>query len=178
MSETVVRLPSTLAIPYERYAQGARVGARAHLDDVRVHSIQADLEDWGAISSLLRPDISVDVQVTPTIEGGTFVVAATYVVTLTKMREGHEEDEDGADSRSDSTPAVSVSVGLAGLYGSDELPQDLEDEELEAFAVSAGMLALHPYARELVSSVIQRFGLPPLVIPPLRVVSDEPLTGA
>lgn len=170
MSDSAIRLPKTLSIPYQKYAQGGRVGARAQLDDVRIHSIQAELQDLGAIAQELRPDITVDVTVSAATQDGAFVVATTYTVILTRVGDADEEGEQPPEKE-----AAMVSVGVAGLYGSEELPDDVSDDEMEAFAASAGVLALHPYAREVISTTIQRFGLPALMIPPLRVVSDEPL---
>lgn len=163
------RVSSDLTVPYSVYAQSARVGAKAHLDDVRVHSLHAELDNLGATADQLRPQVEIEVDVTP-VTAGSFVIAVTYSVDLVLLGENEEDSSD-----EEAEVAASVKVGVAGLYGSEGLPEDLKDDELKAYAASAGVLALHPYAREVVSTTVQRFGLPSLLMPPLRIVTDRAL---
>lgn len=168
MSETwLCQLDDDLTIPYEVYVLGSRVGARAHLDDVRTHNVEADLKDFGEPGPM-DLDLKVEIQVTPpTDDEGAFIVAAQYRASLNKRA----TEGDGGE-------VATISVGIAGLYRIDRRPDDLRDEEVEAFARSTAALALHAYARELISSMTQRFGLPLLILPPLRVISDEPMNQA
>lgn len=162
-----------LSVPYATYVRGARVGARAQLDDIRIHSLHAELNDFGAPERQLRPRLSLNVQVTPPTDGGSFIVAVDYELDLERVNDESENevvDDEGPQK------AATITIGVAGLYTCEGLPEDLEDDELESFGASAGALALHPYAREVISTTVQRFGLRQFLIPPLRVVSDEPLT--
>lgn len=175
METTVTqRLGDDLTVPYSRYTEGARVGACAYLEDVRLHSMQGELFDFGDFTSL-RPDLQVDVHVTPPAESGAFVVVADYALRLTRADSGGDSDEDPEDFEAESEGVAIVKVGVAGLYSSHQLPDDLKDNELEAYAISAGVLALHPFAREFIATTLQRLGLPPLHLPPVRVTSDNPM---
>ena len=50
--------------------------------------------------------------------------------------------------------------------GDDKLPNS---EELNAYAISTGQYALYPYAREYISDLTMRLGLPPLTIGVLKI---------
>lgn len=167
MSEQLIatRLSSDLSISFATYAEGARVGARAQLTDVRAHAIHGELFDFGNLGTL-RPDIEVTVHVTPPTDAGSFVVIVDYETKFSRT-----DDEVGDD---EPEHAATVSVGVAGLYSFDP-PEDLTEDELNAYACTAGVMALHPYGRELIATTIQRFGLPAFQLPPFRVVSDDPL---
>lgn len=184
MSADLEQLSSSLTIPYALYLQSQRVGACAYLEDVRTHNIEADLKNFGLPRSM-RPDLTVDIQITPPMESGAFIVAMQYDLTLinedTADTQGEHatEAEHEVEGERDVEEAVvaNISVGIAGLYSSHDLPNDIEEAELQAFGRSVAALALHAYARELISSTTQRFGLPQLVLPPMRIINDAPMTG-
>lgn len=135
----------------------ARVAGCADLLDIRLFAAGADL------TSPMAPDtqLASDLEVSPALERQdetTFVAALQFKVVITK-----------ADDKSE---VASAQCDFRALY---ELPEgkDLSDDELEAFVRSVAMLAIYPYARELVQSLTSRMGLPPLVLPILR----QPLMG-
>lgn len=156
-----------LSISQSTYSAGSRVGAKAELADVRTFKVAADLHDFGAEPPYAsRIDMAVDIS--PVSDSGVFVVQSRYDIAV------YPGDSEGEGERH---PIAEISVGIAGLYRSEGLPDDLTDDELGAFGVSSAAMALHPYMREAVSAVSQRFGLPSLLIPPLRIYTEDPSKG-
>lgn len=69
--------------------------------------------------------------------------------------------EDGKPS--EELPVATLEFAYAGAFHSGE-ESDFLTEEVEAFARTTGAFALYPYAREYVSDVTGRMGLPPLTL--------------
>ena len=115
-------------------------------------------------------DIEVDTQCGEA--GEAFAVALAYNVI---MFEGKTRPEDDTDE----SVIAKCSVTLSGLYlpveSDDPEPLEMTDELVSAFAASAAMLNLHPYAREYVASATSRMGLPVLHLAPLVLGSNEPI---
>jgi preprotein translocase subunit SecB len=59
--------------------------------------------------------------------------------------------------------AWAVKLEMIGLWPLKE-PTDFPEDQLTAFGLTVGALAIHPYARETVQSTITRTGYPPYAL--------------
>jgi Preprotein translocase subunit SecB len=153
----------------------ARVAGCADLHDVRLFGVGANLETpvvEGELSYTLSSDVSYQTLGEPVVR--TVIVTGEYEVTVL---ESNESADDAADEGDDETDKVAeVRFTLAALFSIPELDEDEEPfsvEEYEAFAGTTGQFALYPYAREFVSDVTSRMGLPALHIGALRIELDS-----
>lgn len=81
------------------------------------------------------------------------------------IQEEHSSD-DADDEDDDSENVADISFQFGALYTLDikDLDSPIEAEEISAYARSATLETLFPYAREYVHDVTMRLGLPPLVM--------------
>lgn len=156
----------------EERSLAARVAGSANLQDVRLFGAAAHLERPvfnGSLSYSLSSDISVQAVGEPT---GSVVVTGDYKVTVTRSEALDSDDEDEMD------PEVigELSFTLAALFTIATQPEGIEpfeEEEYEAFGGTTGQFALYPYAREFISDMTGRMGLPPLHIGTLQLQLDS-----
>lgn len=150
----------------------ARVAAVADLVDVRLFHLDSTLEQvpvpGGALSYSF--DSEVEVQESDN-ESAVLMVDGSYDV---RLRQNDVDESDDEDSEADGRLIAHVKINLAALYDVPELdPADFTDEELDAFAKTTGLLTLHPYARELISNLTSRMGLPTLHVGTVRIPLDK-----
>lgn len=150
----------------------ARVARQADLQDIRL---------FGSASTLLKPAVEGTLSYTLSSNMtfqtlgdpiGTLVVSGEYeIVVLESSAEGGGPEDGDEDVK-----VAQVEFTLAALFRVDPLEEGkkaLEDKEYEAFAATTGQFALYPYAREFVSDVTSRMGLPALHIGALRFQLDS-----
>lgn len=91
-----------------------------------------------------------------------FAVRVTFELLITKAAEDLDEDE----------RVARVQVEYGALYDLVDL-KDYEPsvDEFQAYAETAATLTLYPYAREFMSSMTNRLGLPRLTLPTHRLPS-------
>jgi preprotein translocase subunit SecB len=97
------------------------------------------------------------------VDDAGFVVTVEYEVQIFEQSQA-EEDEEGA-------AVGSLAFAFAALYRWGHELADVEERELDAFAVTTGTMALYPYAREYVADMTGRLGLPTLTMPVRRLPS-------
>ncbi|MHB1559967.1 MAG: hypothetical protein ACYC61_21155 [Isosphaeraceae bacterium] len=69
-------------------------------------------------------------------------------------------------------PTLSIQAKFVISYSLDKL-DDLNQENVEAFAGTNAVYNVWPYWREFVQSTVARMGLPPLTIPVFRLPTSE-----
>jgi hypothetical protein len=154
----------------------ARVAGCADLHDVRLFAVGANLESpvvEGHLSYTLSSDVTYQTLGEPSIR--TIIVTGEYEVTVFESSESNEDEAD-VDTDDETTKVADVRFTLAALFSIPELDESegpFETEEYEAFAATTGQFALYPYAREFVSDVTSRMGLPALHIGALRIELDS-----
>jgi preprotein translocase subunit SecB len=148
----------------------ARVAGCADLQDVRMFGVAANLETpafEGSLSYTLSSDVSFQTVGEPVT---TLVVTGEYEVEVQDSPDAEDGDE------SEPTTVAGVQFTLAALFALPKQGDEEElftDEEYEAFAATTGQFALYPYAREFISDVTSRMGLPALHIGALRLQLDS-----
>lgn len=150
----------------------ARVAGCADLMDIRLFGVAANLETpvvEGGLSYTLSSDVSFQTIGEPV---RSVVVTGDYEVAVLDSAERDESSE--ADD--DAPKVADLSFSLAALFSVNVAPDEGEafgDDEYEAFAATTGQFALYPYAREFISDLTSRMGLPALHIGALRLVLDS-----
>lgn len=154
---------SQIQIPWQRWEQSGRVGARAELHDVRLFSLNTVLRDFGA-----EPPYVADMEVEASVqrEDGSAHVVVSAEYTLKARAFGPDQDRSEEETEPELVVAE-VNFTMLALYSLRPLDVDADEvspDELEAFAESTGLMALHPYARELIQDQTARIGLPALTV--------------
>lgn len=147
----------------------ARVAASADLVDVRLFSLESALDQVPAPDGELSYSFDSEVEVQESAnESAVLLVDGTYDVALRQAAE-----RDGEVGR-EGTAIAQMKIHLAALYRI-HVPEtaDFTDDELDAFAKTTGLLALHPYARELIANLTARMGLPTLHVGTIRIPLDK-----
>lgn len=154
---------SRIQIPWERYEQSGPVGARAELDAIRLLSLNTALKDFAA-----KPPYVAQLEVRSSFQrddgANHVVVSAEY--SLTALAFGPDQDTTDEATQPELV-AAEVNCTLLALFSLREVNEGAEEarsDELEAFAETVGLMALHPYARELIQDQTGRLGLPALTI--------------
>jgi hypothetical protein len=146
----------------------ARVAGCADLQDVRLFGVAANLETPvidGGLSYSFSSNVTYQTLGEPI---ASLVVNGAYEVTV-RSTDSDAEDQNPTD-------IADISFTLAALFtiperdGGDD---PFADDEFEGFAATTGQFALHPYAREFISDLTSRMGLPPLHIGTLRLELDS-----
>lgn len=153
----------------------ARVASSAELEDVRLFGAGVDLHSAvseGDLSYSMASEMKYQALGDPV---RTVIVTGEYAVTVNDAAANDNEDRPTEDE-SDPSKVAELRFNLAALFGVDdpeEGPAVYSDEELEAFAATTGQFALYPYAREFISDMTSRMGLPALHIGTLRLHLDS-----
>lgn len=138
-------------------AIAAPVATVAEIVDVRLLSVAAETNQTR--TSPLALPFAIDVNITqstamlspgenPQLAG--FVVQHDYVIGI----ESNDQD------------AARVECSFAAAFA-HPVASELSAEQIEAFGVTTGSMAIYPYVRELVQSLSSRFGFP-VLMPILR----------
>jgi hypothetical protein len=61
-------------------------------------------------------------------------------------------------------PAWEVITELSALFSARDERPEFNEAQLSAFALSSGVAAVHPYARELIQDTVGRMGYPPYTL--------------
>lgn len=151
----------------------ARVAAKANLRDVRLFQVSAEVERLPEQPGGLSYTLDSKVEVQHVTDGPAIIVDGTYDLAVTvAAADDREPPEEGADDR-----VATIRFQLAALYAlkapGDRESWDFDDEELDAFGQTTGMLTLHPYAREFIASTTSRMGLPTLHVGTAHIFLDK-----
>jgi hypothetical protein len=134
----------------ETHKRAASVGGLADLEDIRLASVNAELGDAAADGPF-----EIEVGIAPSVSQaeGRAIYDCNYRV---KVR--------GAEG----AVAATLDCRYLAVYilGSEE---ERELSDLVAFGEVTVLRAIHPYLRELVSSLTSRFGLPGITLGVFRV---------
>lgn len=153
--------------------KGGYVGGRAEIRSVRAHRLAASLDTPNADNFGLTYDLEPAVAVGYDEGDTSFVIEAAYDLQIRQLtRELDTDEEPGED---DFVDLAEVGVTVAGLFSLDLDEDDRSPslEEVEAYARSTGLFALHPYAREHIAALTSRLGLPALTIGVLRMSTGQ-----
>jgi hypothetical protein len=161
-------MSSNLQIPWARWEQSGRVGARAELQDVRLFQLSSQLKDFGARGPFVA-DLNVTSGISREVDAKFAVVNADYVLKALTYSEGVDPDDPESEATEEAAEVKLTMVALFSIEDRDDDPEPLADDELEAFAESTGLAAIHPYARELVQDQTARMGLPSLTMGVARI---------
>lgn len=147
-------------------AKAARIAGQAEIKDVRTRSIHADMDFPPPVDSRLGYDMDADFEfAAPEEQGDLSIVQGQYKLALwLAPTEGEREPQQFA----------TLSFALVGLF---DIPlheaKQYSDEEWQAFVKTSAQFALYPYARETVSMLTTRLGIPPLTMGVLRLELDR-----
>jgi hypothetical protein len=150
----------------------ARIAARAEIREVRLLESNAKLNRMPADDHLAYK-LEKDPQVEYSEDDGFFVITSRYSLVVAAIE---NEPTNGPNHIEESEEDIIAMIDfkLAGLFElnmwKDEEPP--RTDELMAYAWSMGNFALHPYAREYISNLTGRLGLPPLTISVLQLDYD------
>jgi hypothetical protein len=145
----------------------ARVAACVDLRDVRVFGLAADLhavpdDDTTKLSYVFNSDLHVQYDQ----EQSLLIVFGAYALNVTAVPIDNSEDSD----QEESDDVATINFNLNALFEVERVPDEpFSQSELEAFGETTGQFALYPYARELVSDVTGRMGLPALHMGVMRL---------
>jgi hypothetical protein len=153
----------------------ARLAARTEIRGVRMLKSCARIVRLPVDDPYLAYDFEADAVVEYEPGDASFVVRGTYKVAIRAVN----PDDQSEDSSSTSAAVANIEFEQAALFvidlANDEPPP--ETAELDAYAISTGQFALHPYVREYVSDITGRLGLPPLTLgvlaAPMKTPADD-----
>lgn len=133
--------------------KAARIAASASLRDLRLTA--SDFELFAAPTPGQPLDVKMDIELTggATDQENALAVTATFTLEFGTAEDVVEDRTSIAHLRFTYASVFHVNQGC-----------EWDDEALEAFAQSTGIFAIYPYAREYVTDVTNRIGLPPLVL--------------
>lgn len=157
--------------------KGGYVGGRAEISDVRAHKLVAELSFPPGENFGLTYDLEPAVATSYDAGDSQFVIEVEYDLEIQQLTRAI--DDGASPDPGDFVNLAKVSVTLAGLFvmDLDEDDRRPDTEEVEAYARSTGLFALHPYAREHIANLTTRIGLPTLTVGVLRMhtgqVSDD-----
>ncbi|TWP45967.1 protein-export chaperone SecB [Lentzea tibetensis] len=150
----------------------ARIAARADIREVRLLESNFKLNRM-PVNDHLVYKLEKDPQVEYSEGDGFFVITSRYSLLIAEVEHESANVPNQTEEGEEDVIAM-VDFKLAGLF---ELNMREDDDapridELMAYAWSMGNFALHPYAREYISNVTSRLGLPPLTINVLQLDYD------
>ncbi len=152
-----------------------RVARSADIVDIRLFEASAKLLSLDQTEGTLSFSIEVNPVVEYDVGSEHFVLRASYVVTISSSESA---DEESTPEPSDESVGViaRISFDFGALYrlNLEKDEPEITQDELDAYARTAGMLCLHPYAREHVNYVTRNLGLPGLILPIFKL----PFIGA
>ncbi|MFG1762244.1 hypothetical protein ACGFIH_02860 [Micromonospora parva] len=163
---------------YDAQQAAARVAARAEIRDVRLFSSTVDLDSFPSLGSRLKWSLDTDVAIEREEDDSAFILRSKYTLAIAEAGEAASEADDGSNddaSSSDSSQeegrVADLAFEFAALFDLELRTGDepVEDNELQAFAITTGQFALYPYAREYIYDVTGRLGLPPLTVGVLKL---------
>jgi hypothetical protein len=148
---------------------------KLQLSDVRVAELRAQSSEIPVHGTI---EVNVELFNASRICGAVVEVASRYRVTATQgariASSSQENDGNALD------PVLAWEVGTSFIATFERLSQDEELSELErrAFAITTALMAIHPYARELVQNTVGRLGYPPFTLqllhsPLITLKNDE-----
>ena len=166
-----------MAIQTDQVAAG-RIASIAELLDVRLFESSSKLLE---VVSVERP-LSFEIEANPIIEHDSgslyFILRIRYALTISSSHDSaaHRDNEQQSESTETASEVAHINFDFGALYHFDLMEGEPEvgQEELDAYARTAGVMCIYPYAREHVNYVTQQLGLPRLVLPIIKL----PLVGS
>lgn len=151
-------------------ALAAGLAARTDIRGVRLLKSSAEIIRIPA-GDMLIYDISSEASVEYEPGDGSFVVRGAYSLSIDSAPDSAPDSvAEGTKEDAPAEPVARVEFEHAALFVIDKGAENPPGtEELNAYAVTTGQLALYPYVREYVSDITGRLGLPPLTLGILRM---------
>ena len=147
--------------------QAARLAAITEIRAVRLMRSSAEIIHLPANGPFLSYQLASTSAVEYEPGSESFVVHGNYSLTINSRPTADLEDSGPQDLDSTVARIEFEQAALFVMDISNERPP--EPDELNAYAISTGQFALHPYAREYISDLTARLGLPPLTVGVLRM---------
>jgi preprotein translocase subunit SecB len=136
----------------------AKVASQFTLQEVQPIHLEAALDQANIGSEAeIVPEVDIALQTArkPTSPRTDFAAIFRFDVTLQTREES-------------STAVARIRYHVIAVYSSSESP-DFEDEQLQLFAQTNGMVHVWPYLRAFVQSSCASLGIPAITLPPFRV---------
>jgi preprotein translocase subunit SecB len=156
-------------------SEAARVAACVDLRDIRVFELNAELnivpdDDETKLSYTFNSDLQVQYDADQKL----LIVFGTYALAVTARSIAPQSEVEDLEV-DDPAEVATVNFNLNALFEVERTPDEeaFTQSELEAFGQTTGQFALYPYARELVSDVTGRMGLPALHMGVMRLHLDS-----
>lgn len=142
----------------------ARIAALTDIRGVRLLKSSAEIVSLSGEQPFLAFDLNSDAAVEYDPGGDSFVVRSTYRLSITSSPTVDGDKLSGLISDVARIEFEHAALFVINMEG-QEPPRP---EELDAYAVTTGQFALYPYAREYISDLTTRLGLPTLTVGVLR----------
>ncbi|EPD69274.1 hypothetical protein HMPREF1219_01499 [Corynebacterium pyruviciproducens ATCC BAA-1742] len=152
----------SVEVPEEFRLRAAKIAAGASLRDLRL--VQSDFQLVNVVepSDELSIQMNIELSAGETEEPNVLVVSAKFGVVIFVADESEHTSDKSSDSEQPSNVAtINFAYNTAFVVNDD---CEWNEESLEAFAKTTGIFAIYPYAREFVTDVTTRAGLPPLIL--------------
>lgn len=140
--------------------KAAKIASSAHLQDLRLTSSNVELYFAPEYGCALDLDMKIELSGKPADENNVVVVQADFDLTISLL----PEIEDASD---EFNAVAHLKFGYVAAFEFENAVEH-DEESLEAFARTTGVFAIYPYAREYVTDITTRLGLPPLVLDLLK----------
>lgn len=153
-----------------------RIAASAEILDIRLFETSVKLLHLSRGQGSLSYGIDVNPVVQHASGADHFVLETSYVVTISDSESSGEGEPEKVDDDDDAGVLARIRFSFGALYqlglGNDE--PEVSQDEFDAYARTAGLLFMFPYAREHVSYMTRSLGLPDLILPLFKL----PFVGA
>lgn len=153
--------PEKLDSPSNVIALAERVAALVEITDVRL--IAAEMRSGPKPSGKLRAELARSTESHADLDSKAITVAVSLA-----LRGECDAPEPAAGDQPKGEPAISIQAKYLLRYTLAEMPA-LTKAETDAFGDLNGVYNVWPFWREFVYSSLARMGLPPLVLPVLRI---------
>lgn len=150
----------------------ARVAACAELMEIRTFNINAGLDVVPDGPDRLSFTFDANIEVQFVQETSVLIVDGYYELQFSEPKDTDTKVPDDSDKQQ----VAHLNFRMASLYAVSEPNEEhgpFSDDELDAFGNTTGQLALYPYARELVSDLTGRMGLPTLHLGTMQIFLDK-----
>jgi len=153
----------------DKRAAAARLAGAAELRDIQVFRIAAELTKQPDSGLRLGYDLSTELAATQIDDQMVLAVEATTTLDMWQVpAEGEGHAAGGADDN-EREEVASITLVMGTLYSVAGESFDFSDDETQAFAETTAHFAMFPFIRQQVHDLTSRLGLPPLVLPMLKI---------
>lgn len=156
----------------DKRAAAARLAGAAELRDIQVFRIAAELAKQPESGLRLGYDLSTELAATQIDDQMVLAVEATTTLDMWQVPAAGEDMDTGATGNQDHDKVASITLVMGTLFSVAGDSFDFGEEEKQAFAETTAQFAMFPFIRQQVHDLTSRLGLPPLVLPMLKIGLD------